>query len=609
MANISKDTTAENANAHGGANVTNTNYISQINAGGTVYDIATHHSVTFVDGNGGEKTTWNGLTDIQVVIPSITDIVKTPVEFAGTVEKNGLTWVNGHSEPAEPGNLVFITEDCTFATIACEAGDMAIFNGTDWKVISGENQVKITGTTNSDIGESNRTVVAVGAAKDVLEVEGKALALTLDYTDLNNHVDPTGGDIESVTIEGLSVSSKTIKLKQDDAKSTEIGSDVTIKQATALASGVVELKNATNIINEITKPTFTPGTLPSFTENLEKRYNIEGGELQTDDGDDFVSSVSINAVTFTNSENETVNSISVLTGISKVDGKEFISGFTTATPETAELTIKGFAVPEDGIETTFVKGLKDSKLPVIDFTPGSFTLDTKDNKVAYGFGEESTNGEVVSRVSVSYNNNTEVLNGARVDENHVLHFNTANVTSNVSTTCFYKTLETAVYSWVAPNASVGEFETGGFTNVSDTYYKFEKAKETAYNQTETQWGLYTPELTINRGKYKIDHTTMKAVINAGEFVASADSGTLPTWTDMSYKTTNITGSVGTALSFADDVTVSKLNSNTIDLPGTYSLEEGEGEGSITVASAGATVSYTKATVNLEKYVTDVNIKE
>jgi hypothetical protein len=111
MANISDKTNLTN---HTGvvneAGVAGANWISQINAGGTVYDIATHHGITFVEGNNGAKTVWNGLTDLEVIIPSITDIVQTPIEFAGTVGADGkITWVNGHSE-AEAGSLVFITE-------------------------------------------------------------------------------------------------------------------------------------------------------------------------------------------------------------------------------------------------------------------------------------------------------------------------------------------------------------------------------------------------------------------------------------------------------------------------------------------------------------------
>ena len=157
MANITDKT---NLNGHVDITDGKQNWISQINAGGTVYDIATHHSVTFVEGNNGAKTVWNGLTDLEVVIPSITDIVQTPIEFAGTVDANGdITWVNGHSKE-EVGSLVFVTDDCTFAGKACEAGDMAIYDGTKWNIVSGENQVEIVGGT-SDVNDDNRTTVAV----------------------------------------------------------------------------------------------------------------------------------------------------------------------------------------------------------------------------------------------------------------------------------------------------------------------------------------------------------------------------------------------------------------------------------------------------------------
>jgi hypothetical protein len=149
-----------NLETHTGASVDETkvaskNWISQIKASdGVTYDIATHHSIKFVDGNGGDVTEWSGLTDLEVVIPSIQDIVQTPIEFAGTVDKSGnITWVNGHSKE-EAGSLVFITEDCTFAEKVCEAGDMAIYDGTTWRVISGENQVSIVGNN----GEAKTTI-------------------------------------------------------------------------------------------------------------------------------------------------------------------------------------------------------------------------------------------------------------------------------------------------------------------------------------------------------------------------------------------------------------------------------------------------------------------
>ena len=138
-----------NANVHDGAAVTN--WISQINAGGTTYDIATHHSIKFVE--GGEETTWNGLTDLTVVIPTIQDIVQTPIEFAGTVGADGVVvWNATHTDGPKTGYLVFVTADCTFGDLACEAGDMAIYDGAKWNIVSGENQVKIVAGTAEGVG-------------------------------------------------------------------------------------------------------------------------------------------------------------------------------------------------------------------------------------------------------------------------------------------------------------------------------------------------------------------------------------------------------------------------------------------------------------------------
>ena len=63
-------------------NKTSENWISQINAGNVTYDIATHHSITFKDGKGDETgIEWNGLSDLEIVIPNITDMVQSPIVF------------------------------------------------------------------------------------------------------------------------------------------------------------------------------------------------------------------------------------------------------------------------------------------------------------------------------------------------------------------------------------------------------------------------------------------------------------------------------------------------------------------------------------------------
>jgi hypothetical protein len=82
---------SENKNVHGEGEVKSavTNWISQINAGGEVYDIATHHGITFKDGNGDTTgVTWNGLTDVEIVIPTIQDLIQDPIKFVGTVDED-----------------------------------------------------------------------------------------------------------------------------------------------------------------------------------------------------------------------------------------------------------------------------------------------------------------------------------------------------------------------------------------------------------------------------------------------------------------------------------------------------------------------------------------
>jgi hypothetical protein len=106
---------AENINNTVSEHVSKTseNWISQINAGGKVYDIATHHSITFKDGKNDQTgIEWNGLSDLEIIIPSITDIVQTPIEFAGTVGENGaITWNDAHKDGPQTGYLVFFTAD------------------------------------------------------------------------------------------------------------------------------------------------------------------------------------------------------------------------------------------------------------------------------------------------------------------------------------------------------------------------------------------------------------------------------------------------------------------------------------------------------------------
>ena len=348
-----------NANVHDGAAVTN--WISQINAGGTTYDIATHHSIKFVE--GGEETTWNGLTDLTVVIPTIQDIVQTPIEFAGTVGADGVVeWNATHTDGPKTGYLVFVTADCTFGDLACEAGDMAIYDGAKWNIVSGENQVKIVAGTAEGVTENNRTTIAVGAAKDVLVVEGKALALTLDYADINAHL--TTGDVEDVKFANATVGNAYVKLTYEgDQAPMTIGTDINLDKASALKDGTVDLKNAKGLVNSVTFGEFNAGKLPVYNPNSEGKFTVNGGDLSLSSGlatgGHFIDSVSMDAVTFETAGDGDANKIKMVTGIVAGDGKkEFLKGIhITGEDETADFTIAGFVKPtKDNVQ--FVEGLE-----------------------------------------------------------------------------------------------------------------------------------------------------------------------------------------------------------------------------------------------------------
>ena len=376
MANISN-----NVNVHDGAAVGN--WISQIHAGNATYDIATHHKITFKDGSADPTgVTWNGLTDLEVVIPSITDIVQSPIVFAGTVDADGIHGNTSHkdveTDPKE-GYLVFVTADCTFDGKVCEAGDMAIYDGSEWKVVTGENQVSIVGNN----GEA-KTTVMVGSAKDVLTVEGKTLSLVLDYAELDTHVSTTGGDKVNVVFGGdnaqaPAVKSEYIKLAYTAASDREIATQVSFENATALANGKVNFTEGKDtFVTGVSFGDFNAGSLATYKKNGSIDLTVAPGSLSdVTAGSDFVTSVSLPAVSIEKANDGDTNVITAITGISAIAGKQsFLTDIhITGEGETANLTIGGYLAPNAGKDATFVTGLADNKTSVItEITAGQFSI-------------------------------------------------------------------------------------------------------------------------------------------------------------------------------------------------------------------------------------------
>ena len=577
------------------------NWISQINAGGKIYDIATHHNITFVDGQGGTKTTWNGLSDIEVIIPSITDIVQTPIEFAGTVGADGkITWNTEHSDVDDPetGYLVFVTADCTFEGHACEAGDMAIYDGTKWNIVSGENQVQLVGTV-----KDNKVTVAVGAAQDVLTVEGKTLALTLDYADLNSHVKTTGGKSETAT-GSATVATKYLKLKEGEGSTETIGEVKTIKEATQLANGTVTITGADTLVTDVTFGTFTQGEMPTLTLNADARtLAVTGGSLtKTDTVKDFVTDVTLGKVVFETAQDGESDTFSLVGGIQAGVGQAFVTGIDGKT----EFTVAGHIKPIDGDKATFVTGLAGGLTEVAtSITSGSIVVDDLKTDFVKGFSDGSNT--VIASVSAN-TTATKVLSSAKV-ENHVLSFGNADVVNSVTVDTTDKTLVKSGYAYTAPTAITTAFTTGGFEKTSDVTYTLNTANETTYTTTSSLYKLTTPELTVTKGGYTLSNDGMNATVPAKTFGVSMTEGTLPSLTTGSVtREAVLTGSVATGLS-TTDVTVNALKSNDITLPGVYSLVVGSAEDGVSVSVGAAGEIDVTTTVDLTSYLTGVSIVE
>lgn len=593
-------------------------WISQINAGGKIYDIATHHNITFRDGNDGATTVWNGLTDIEVVIPTIKDIVQSPIEFAGTVNKDGeISWNQGFSE-AKTGYLVFVTEDCTFKVsstettgIACEAGDMAVYDGSKWNVVSGENQVQIV--TASGTTSGNKTTIALGEAKDVLTIEGKTLTLALDYKDLNdNHLDVDYGEELYVDFSEATVGSKYIKLEQGQGTNITIANDVNVIEATALKDGKVTF-NETTVVKSVELPTLNPGVFPVYSKNSAAiSLSVSGGSLtKNDTGDDFVTSVTFGDVTFEEADSGDTDTITTVTNITSVNGSEFLNGIhITGEGETADLTITGHIAPTKGMNTVFVEGLEDESTSVVtSLNAGSFKL-VDGSDIATGFGSESdSSGDVISSITVTPNNNASVLNEAKV-ENHVLSFGTTSVTNSVTVEKKYKSLQKKGFEYKSSTANSSNFVTSGFKSADDVKLTFDKANETTYSFDTKSWKLVTPKLEVNKGTYTINRNGMMAELPAQSvYNTMSISGTLPSLNGGKVSDFILTGSVATDLEIKDKtISAVKDGVTSITIPGAYSLVDGSKGDGVEVGMAGS-LDNIEATIDLSSYVTSVSITE
>lgn len=594
-----------------------TNFIKQVNVGGTVYDIAPYRKITFTEG-GKTKVEYTGVSDITVAIPTVADLLQNPLQFIGTIGADGtLTFVSGAGTPYKPGYLAYFSANCASfktnisgeAAQACEAGDMAICvgvneNGTpQWKVVSGENQVSIT--------NPDQTVFLTSTGVDVLDVEGKKLKLGVSLA--STQVSSTG------TVE---VPSKTIYLKK--GSKSNAATQTTVTQAKSVADNGVTIPSA-NLKEALANTSvfsFNAGALPTLsTVTTPTSLNITSTSAAG-----YVASIGsstlVSGVTLT-SENGA--GISVLTGITTKAGRDFVTGIKSLTSA-------------DGAKFTIETS------PVLAAS------------VATGWGSASTSGDVVSSVTLSSNPITSLGTGSDVvtevatgSGNFVTGLNTdlstsydvatsvvytsgelnksskaiASVTSNVlvidpssfltdatsytsgSITVKGKTFKTGNAITSVTPTKKGFVRTGlnisykslnltkPTINTTKTYYGVDVAHDTIYNTaTSTSLSLNVKTASVTNGTTKF-LTDVSVVIPANTIVSTtfASAGKLPTFTINSNSIKDLAGNLdSTELTFDASKTIYGFAAGTYNTD-SYTLTSSstgvaDTDSSVTVGSEG-----------------------
>ena len=601
------------------------NWIKQIAAGGQTYDIAVAHGLTFKTGT--KTQAWDGISDVEVVIPTLSDLVSSPIVFAGTVDENGtITWASGYSS-AQKGYLVYIQKDCTFEGEICEAGDMAVYDGGAWRVISGENQVSIkTGTTPA---EGATEVVLSADAKSVLYVEGKELALKLP-AELLKGVDVTKNVDKVISFnEGAiaAVDGKWITLNYTPAaEATAIGSNKTIALPSALESGVVKFSGDTSLVkpSDITAA-WTAGTDGNH-QSAEVSVTVSGNvTLNKGTGEDFVTGWTPTTDSFVKSAVKSAT-LSVVT--SKKDNETIaVNPFVASNPTFSnDATLFGTSIVTATTDVDFtipgaVSVSGESSKPssngvVVDVTLPTLGDATSFTDVNYVAADAST-GVITSIANPTVTvNNGDVVASATVSE-HVLTFTTATVTATATQGA--ATYKKAQYKKTVVSNTPG-ISYGSIQTADGQGYKLNKQ---AVNATFTPgainyMGVQTTDvgaadkasaytgLTPTRGAYTAA-LTAAGTIDAGKVITSVTDAKVPVLATISA-TGSISGSVATALT-TSNVTVGEFANDSASINiGTWALGESNTEvsGGIAVGKNGQAQVTGAITIVSGTYVTEVS---
>ena len=575
------------------------NYIKQISDGTTAHDLALTKGISFFNGNDGDAIVWDGTQAIEVVIPSVTDIIQDPVRMVGTVSDGSLP---AGLTPSK-GDLLYTTNDCTFQGVACEAGDMAIYDGSAWHVIQGENQVKFATVDAS----GNSSVVLSETAAKVLDLEGKALNLSVNYSDILGKISATGNtQISRPLANGQTVvAGKYLTLSSAAGEASDITTAVSIDLPTALASGDVTIADKVLVSGDFT---FTSGSFPTISKNaaaitVEASHNMTIAASGTGD---FVTGVTaIKAVALEDGD-ATTNNIAYVAGLSAISGKSFVSGIhahTEADGQTApDFTVPGVVTADASANTfatgwgaeadsgevvssiavgevsgTFVTGLSGNGTSVLtSVTFGDAEQDTQ--RAWFVTGLNTTGTDVVTDVTVGATSlvtdngssfASSAMVSASVNASHVLVFNTGSfmtpvklskaadtitkgglIKGGVKLTGFSSasdTLATGNVSQANTTISYKSLAKGAVTLSQDTTgFHFDKAEGAAYSAVMGYKKVTVTTADVVKAGAVLENVAITANIPADSVAVGLNAGTLPSLA-IAAPTGTISGTVGTAL--------------------------------------------------------------
>ena len=633
------------------------NYIKQIFDGSVTHNIAVEKGITFYNGGKDDANafTWDGTRPLEVVIPTLADIVANPVVLKGIL--------NSSSEvPSKPsnGDLYYIGTTGSYFNppIACEAGDMAIYYNEKWYVVSGENQIQLAGTTDDS---GNHSVVLSETAAKVIEVEGKDLSLSVNYADILGKITADGNNAKSIPLSNgqTTISGKYLTLSSTAGKSEDITTSVGIDLPTALKSGDVTITNKVLVSDNFT---FTSGSFPTIKKNdapipVNATHNMT---IAASGSGDFVTGVdAIKSAKLVDGDSST-NDITYVAALSAATGKSFVSGIhahgAADADKTPDFTIPG-VVTADAAVNTFVTGVEDSTSGLVSsITVGAVTGD---------FVTGLTNGGTSVLTSVSFGDaiedstrswfvtgladNAEAVTGVTFGEvvvtpqtsdafvsasvnNHVLSFNTGKFMTSataslsgtkVTTKAFTKggvkltgfdkasdTLKTGSVSQADTTISYKSLTTGAVTlSQGTTGFHFDKAESAAYSPIMGYKKVEVSAATTTKSGAVLQNTAITATISAEQVVVGLNAGTLPSLT-IAAPTGELAGTVGTELTtVSKDWLAVDPNKKMIAGATTWSLVESSdaAEGSIGFAKAGTYNVSGTTEIEANSFVGDVKV--